>query len=139
LRSHRSLTQTVGRAARNINGLAILYADRITDSMQKTIDETNRRREIQAQYNKDHNKVPQALNKKITKLSMAAANFEENPYEQKSLINQAAEIDEKYSVEDKEKLVQKLQKEMEKAAKNLDFIKAAELRDQIKLLSPDQS
>ena len=107
--------------------------------MQKTIDETNRRREIQAQYNKDHNKVPQALNKKITKLSMAAANFEENPYEQKSLINQAAEIDEKYSVDDKEKLVQKLQKEMEKAAKNLDFIKAAELRDQIKLLSPDQS
>ena len=135
LRSHRSLTQTVGRAARNVNGLAIMYADRITASMQLTIDETNRRREIQMQYNKDHNKVPQALNKKITKLSMAAANFEDNPYEQKSLVSQAAEMQEKYSTEDKEKLVQKLQKEMEKAAKNLDFLKAAELRDQIQLLS----
>lgn len=137
LRSHRSLTQTVGRAARNVNGLAIMYADKITDSMQLTIDETNRRREIQMKYNKDHNKVPQALNKKITKLSLAAADFEENPYEQKHLIQQAAEINENYSTEDKEKLVQKLQKEMENAAKNLDFIKAAELRDQIQLLTQD--
>lgn len=137
LRSHRSLTQTVGRAARNINGLAIMYADRITDSMQLTIDETNRRREIQMQYNKEHNKVPQALNKKITKLSLAAAEFEKNPYEQKHLIQQAAEINENYSTEDKDKLVQKLQKEMEKAAKNLDFIKAAELRDQIQLLTKE--
>ena len=137
LRSHRSLTQTVGRAARNVNGLAILYADRMTDSMQKTIDETNRRREIQMQYNKDHGKVPTPLNKKITQLSMASASFEENPYEQKSLVNQAAEINENYSTEDKDKLVQKLQKEMEKAAKNLDFIKAAELRDQIQLLTQE--
>ena len=137
LRSHRSLTQTVGRAARNINGLAIMYGDRVTDSMQKTIDETNRRREIQMQYNKDHGMVPTALNKKITKLSMAAANFEENPYEQKSILNNAAEIKENYSTEDKDKLVQKLQKEMEKSAKNLDFIKAAELRDQIKLLTQE--
>ena len=100
LRSHRSLTQTVGRAARNVNGLAIMYADKITDSMQLTIDETNRRREIQMKYNKDH-------------------------------------INENYSTEDKEKLVQKLQKEMENAAKNLDFIKAAELRDQIQLLTKE--
>ena len=109
----------------------------MTDSMQKTIDETNRRREIQMQYNKDHGMVPTALNKKITKLSMAAANFEENPYEQKSILNNAAEIKENYSTEDKDKLVQKLQKEMEKSAKNLDFIKAAELRDQIKLLTQE--
>ena len=68
---------------------------------------------------------------------MAAANFEDNPYEQKSLVSQAAEMQEKYSTEDKEKLVQKLQKEMEKSAKNLDFIKAAELRDQIKLLTQE--
>ncbi len=94
-------------------------------------------REIQMQYNKEHNKVPQALNKKITKLSLAAAEFEENPYEQKHLIQQAAEINENYSTEDKDKLVQKLQKEMEKAAKNLDFIKAAELRDQIQLLTKE--
>ena len=103
LRSHRSLTQTVGRAARNVNGLAILYADRMTDSMQKTIDETNRRREIQMQYNKDHGKVPTPLNKKITQLSMASASFEENPYEQKSLVNQAAKINENYSTENKHK------------------------------------
>lgn len=71
LRSHRSLTQTVGRAARNINGLAIMYADKITDSMQLTIDETNRRREIQIKYNKDNNKTPQALNKKNNKIKFS--------------------------------------------------------------------
>jgi excinuclease ABC subunit B len=71
-----------------------MYADRITDSMQLTIDETNRRREIQMQYNKDHNKVPQALNKKI-KTKFSCRDFEENPYEQKHLIQQAAEINEK--------------------------------------------
>lgn len=134
LRSNRSLTQTVGRAARNVNGLAIMYADKITDSMQQTIDETERRREIQIKYNEEHGKVPQALNKKITKLSLAAADFENNPYEQKSIVTIAAEKGESYSEEDKEKLIEKLQKDMENAAKNLDFIKAAEIRDQLKLL-----
>ena len=134
LRSNRSLTQTVGRAARNVNGLAIMYADKITDSMRQTIDETERRREIQIKYNEEHGKVPQALNKKITKLSLAAADFESNPYEQKKVVNIAAEQKENYSEEDKEKIISKLTKEMENAAKNLDFIKAAELRDQINSL-----
>ncbi|MBS7333780.1 excinuclease ABC subunit UvrB [Faecalibacter bovis] len=134
LRSNRSLTQTVGRAARNINGLAIMYADKITDSMRQTIDETERRREIQIKYNEDHGKVPQALNKKITKLSLAAADFENNPYEQKTLVAVAAEEKVNYSEDEKEKLIEKLQKEMENAAKNLDFIKAAEFRDKINAL-----
>jgi len=137
LRSHRSLTQTVGRAARNVNGLAIMYADRITDSMKQTIDETERRREIQIQYNKDHNKTPQALNKKITKLSLAAADFENNPYEQKSILSVAAEDKVEYSSEDKQKLIESLTNEMETAAKNLDFIKAAEFRDKIKALKEE--
>ena len=137
LRSHRSLTQTVGRAARNVNGLAIMYADRITDSMKLTIDETERRREIQMQYNKDHNKTPQALNKKITKLSLAAADFENNPYEQKSILSAAAEEKVEYSAEEKNKLIDKLTKEMEAAAKNLDFLKAAEFRDKIKALTTE--
>jgi len=135
LRSARSLTQTVGRAARNVNGLAIMYADKITNSMRQTIDETERRREIQTKYNEDHGKTPQALNKKITKLSLAAADFENNPYEQKSLISVAAEETIEYSADEKVKLIDTLQKEMENAAKNLDFIKAAELRDKIKDLT----
>lgn len=134
LRSNRSLTQTVGRAARNINGLAIMYADKITDSMQNTIDETNRRREIQHQYNIDNNQTPRALNKKIISINQNAENFEVNPYEQKKITNFAAENNVEYSEQDKEKLIEKLTKEMENAAKNLDFIKAAELRDQINVL-----
>lgn len=134
LRSNRSLTQTVGRAARNVNGLAIMYADKITDSMQQTIDETERRREIQMKYNEEHGKVPMALNKKITKLSLAASEFENNPYEQKKIVNLAAEPQQELNEEDKEALIQKLQKEMENAAKNLDFIKAAEIRDKLKIL-----
>lgn len=135
LRSNRSLTQTVGRAARNVNGLAIMYADKITDSMRQTIDETERRREIQMKYNEEHGKTPQALNKKITKLSLAAADFENNPYEQKSLIAVAAEEKIDYSEEERVKIIEKLQKEMETAAKNLDFIKAAEFRDKINALN----
>ncbi len=134
LRSNRSLTQTVGRAARNINGLAIMYADKITDSMQQTINETNRRREIQHKYNVDHGKTPQALNKKIISINQQAENFELNPYQQKSLNNLAAEQQTEYSVEDKQKLIDQLTKEMEAAAKNLDFIKAAEIRDRINVL-----
>ena len=107
LRSNRSLTQTVGRAARNINGLAIMYADKITDSMQNTIDETNRRREIQHQYNIDNNQTPQALNKKIISINQNAENFEVNPYEQKKITNFAAENNVEYSEQDKEKLIEK--------------------------------
>lgn len=134
LRSNRSLTQTVGRAARNVNGLAIMYADKITDSMQQTIDETNRRRAIQHQYNLDHHQTPQALNKKIVSINQNAEQFELNPYEQKRVSNFAAEDKMNYSEEEKEQLIEKLTKEMENAAKNLDFIKAAAYRDQINLL-----
>ncbi|WP_068599044.1 excinuclease ABC subunit UvrB [Vaginella massiliensis] len=134
LRSNRSLTQTVGRAARNVKGLAIMYADKITDSMQQTIDETNRRRAIQHQYNLDHHQTPQALNKKIVSINQNAEQFELNPYEQKRVSNFAAEDKMNYSEEEKEQLIEKLTKEMEDAAKNLDFIKAAAYRDQINLL-----
>ncbi len=139
LRSNRSLTQTVGRAARNINGRAIMYADRITKSMQQTIDETNRRRSIQETYNTSHGQVPTPLSKKITQLSLAAAEFETNPYEQKSLQQLAAEPQAAYSNEEKQKRIKQLQKEMEKAAKNLDFLKAAQYRDEINLLTANES
>lgn len=137
LRNHRSLTQTSGRAARNINGRVIMYADKITDSMQKTIDETNRRREIQIKYNTKHNKKPEPLNKKINTINNSAERFELNPYERKSLSVMAAEDRESYgkmSKDDREKKIADLQQKMEKAAKNLDFIEAAKFRDMIKEL-----
>lgn len=137
LRNHRSLTQTSGRAARNINGRVIMYADKITDSMQKTIDETNRRREIQIKYNTKHNKKPEPLNKKINTINNSAERFELNPYERKSLSIMAAEDRESYgkmSKDDREKKIANLQQKMEKAAKNLDFIEAAKFRDMIKEL-----
>lgn len=137
LRNHRSLTQTSGRAARNINGRVIMYADKITNSMQMTIDETERRREIQIKYNSDNNLTPQPLNKKINQINSSAERFELNPYERKSLNNIAAEERESYgkmSSEDKEKKIEELQKKMEKAASNLDFIEAAKFRDMIKEL-----
>lgn len=135
LRSHRSLTQTAGRAARNVNGRVIMYADKMTDSMQKTIDETNRRREIQIQYNLRHNKKPEPLNKKITSISTKAEQFEMNPYEQRNLSFFAAEEKsefKKLSTKDKEKKIKELRNKMEKAAQELDFIEAAKYRDQIK-------
>lgn len=132
LRSHRSLTQTVGRAARNLNGKAIMYADKITDSMQKTIDETNYRRTKQINYNTTNNIVPQALNKKIDSA------FTKNPlveYELGHTINTAAEtVNEYLSKEEIEKRIREKRKSMEKAAKELDFMQAAKLRDEIKKL-----
>lgn len=137
LRNHRSLTQTSGRAARNVNGRVIFYADKITQSMQMTIDETNRRRKIQMKYNADHNKTPQPLNKKINQLNASAEQFELNPYQKKSLDSMAAEDKADYknmSSDDLQKKIDSLQKEMEKAAKNLDFITAAKHRDAINVL-----
>lgn len=137
LRNHRSLTQTAGRAARNVNGLVIMYADKITDSMQRTIDETNRRREIQIRYNTEHNKSPQPLNKKINIIAQNSEQFELNPYQHKPISLVAAEDKAKYEALTPEKLeskLQELQSKMEKAAKNLDFIEAAKYRDQIKEL-----
>ncbi|PKB43884.1 excinuclease ABC subunit B [Cellulophaga sp. RHA19] len=132
LRSARSLTQTVGRAARNVNGKAIMYADKITASMQKTIDETNYRRERQIAYNTKHNKKPMALNKSLdsalSQNSVSTYHFEKEEA-------RAAEPDMAYLTTDqKEKMVREKRKAMEKAAKELDFMQAAKLRDEIKAL-----
>ena len=129
LRSHRSLTQTVGRAARNVNGKAIMYGDKITNSMQKTIDETAYRREKQINYNTTHNLVPTALNKKISS-ELVKDNYE---IERKAML--AAETLVKYDTKsDIEKAIRDKRKAMELAAKELDFIMAAKLRDEIKAL-----
>jgi excinuclease ABC subunit B len=132
LRSHRSLTQTIGRAARNLNGKAIMYADKITASMQKTIDETNYRRTKQINYNTANNLVPQALNKKIESA------FTKNPlvdYELGNTLSTAAEpVTEYLSKPDIEKRIREKRKAMEKAAKELDFMQAAKFRDEIKAL-----
>lgn len=135
LRSRRSLIQTVGRAARNVNGKAIMYADKITNSMQKCIDETNYRREKQMQYNTEHNKVPTPLNKKISEnLVGRSKDFPDSAYTQKEIIRQVAEEREALGSADVEKLIAEKQKAMETAAKNLDFIAAAKLRDEIAAL-----
>ena len=132
LRNHKSLTQTIGRAARNLNGRAIMYADKITGSMQKTIDETNYRRTKQINYNVENNLVPQALNKKIESA------FTKNPlveYELGHTLSAAAEPETAYmSKAELEKMIREKRKSMEKAAKELDFLQAAKLRDDIKKL-----
>lgn len=132
LRSHRSLTQTIGRAARNLNGKAIMYADKITASMQKTIDETSYRRTKQINYNTENNIVPQALNKKI---ESAFTNNKLVEYELGHTMATAAEPETAYmSKPDLEKLIREKRKAMEKAAKDLDFMQAAKFRDEIKKL-----
>lgn len=130
LRSHRSLTQTVGRAARNVNGKAIMYADKITASMQKTIDETNYRREKQIAYNTQHNLQPKALNKSLNN-ALSNNSVSTQYYEDKVL--KAAEPESEYLTKPQiEKKIRDLRKMMEKAAKELNFIDAAKLRDEIK-------
>ncbi|WP_332033300.1 excinuclease ABC subunit UvrB [Kaistella sp.] len=134
LRSRRSLVQTIGRAARNVNGKAILYADKITGSMQKAIDETNYRREKQMEYNEKHGLVPQALNKKISEILVGRSkDFPDPKYTQKEILKQVAEEKASYG-KDATELIAEKQKAMEAAARNLDFIKAAKLRDEIAAL-----
>jgi len=129
LRSNRSLTQTVGRAARNVNGKAIMYADTITQSMQKTIDETNYRREKQTAYNQANNLIPTALNKS---LDNALAKNSVQTYVQEREIRKAAEAENRFKTQEElEKEIRELRKAMEKAAKELDFIQAAHYRDTI--------
>ncbi len=137
LRSNRSLTQTVGRAARNLNGRAIMYADKITASMQKTIDETNYRREKQIAYNTKNNITPKALNKSLdsvlSKNSVSTYHFEKEEL-------RAAEPDLKYLTKEQiEKMIREKRKAMEKAAKELDFMQAAKLRDEIKGLQKQEA
>jgi excinuclease ABC subunit B len=132
LRSHRSLTQTVGRAARNVNGKAIMYADKITKSMQLTMDETERRREKQMAYNAEHGISPQQIKKNIdetlTKNQVATYQYEQ------ANIN-ATEHELRYLAKSEiEKRIRDKRKDMETAAKALDFLVAAKLRDEIKEL-----
>lgn len=130
LRSARSLTQTVGRAARNLNGKAIMYADKVTKSMQKTIDETEYRREKQITYNTENNIVPKALNKS---LDNALSKNSVSTYSYELEAARAAEPESEYlSKPELEKKIRERRKLMEEAAKALDFIVAAKLRDEIK-------
>ncbi|MDG1040761.1 MAG: helicase-related protein, partial [Polaribacter sp.] len=132
LRSHRSLTQTIGRAARNVNGLAIMYADKITNSMQKTIDETNRRREKQINYNTANNITPKQIIKPIdTTLSKKAV----SSFHYNNATNKAAEQELEYLPRPEiEKRIRETRKQMELAAKELDFLTAAQFRDEIEAL-----
>ena len=126
LRSERALIQTMGRAARNANGQVIMYADRITDSMQKAMDETTRRRTIQAAYNEEHGITPMTIQKKIRDVIRATATSEEaEEYVSKATAGK------KLKKEDRLKLITLLESEMKEAAKALDFERAAELRDTV--------
>ena len=133
LRSHRSLTQTAGRAARNINGKVIFYADKITESMQKTIDETNRRREKQLLYNEQHGITPQQIVKN-TQSTLLKTEFKIEPeaYIEKESCSIAADPVVQYMTKkDLEKLIAKTKKAMLDAAKKLEFLEAAQYRDEL--------
>ena len=129
LRSHRSLTQTIGRAARHIKGKAIMYADKITDSMNKTIDETAYRREKQEEYNKKNKIIPRAMIKSFDTAFEKDKQLISSDYKdfEKDLDSYLSEVS-------LDKKIKELRKEMEDTAKKLDFIKAAEIRDKIEFL-----
>jgi excinuclease ABC subunit B len=130
LRSQTSLVQTIGRAARNVNGVAILYADKITDSLRFAIDETNRRRAVQQKYNEEHGIEPATIIKSIDSdlVKMANLDYLDVPLPgQKSRLDIAGD-------EDIDKAITRLTKEMKDAAKNLDFERAAEIRDKVREL-----
>ena len=132
LRNEKSLIQTVGRAARNANGFVIMYADKITKSMKTTIDETERRRKIQDQFNKDNNITPQTISK--SKDSIMAQTTVANDNQSKDRFVSDLNIDpviKEMESEEIEKIIQKNEVEMNEAAKNLDFYEAARLRDEI--------
>ena len=142
LRNEKSLTQTAGRAARNVDGLVIFYADKMTESMQKTIDETNRRREKQIAFNTEHGITPTTIRKSTQEVFAQTSVLdikgfdEKNPYAiaaDQDIVSYAAEEEqEQYNTIPKmEKAINKLKKEMEKAARDLDFMEAARLRDQM--------
>ena len=141
LRSTRALVQTVGRAARNVDGRVIMYADKMTDSMKQTMEETERRREIQHAYNVEHNMVPTALNKskerimestKVADGDSATKILKREYDQQEENIQMAAEHQGSYEDQDKlTKMIKATKKAMEASAKNLDFIEAARLRDEL--------
>ena len=122
LRSERSLIQTIGRAARNTEGKVIMYADELTDSMEKAISETNRRRKIQQEYNEEHNITPKTIKKSVREVIKATI---------------VEDVSAKYNIgkdESIDDIINKLTDEMLKAAAEMEFEKAAELRDKIKEL-----
>ena len=141
LRNEKSLTQTAGRAARNVDGLVIFYADKMTDSMQKTIDETARRREKQMAYNIEHNITPKTIIKSIEQVMAQGSVLDvkgydpSNPYSvsaDQDLVNVAADEQIVYNtIPQIEKAIGRTKKEMEKAARDLDFMEAARLRDEM--------
>jgi excinuclease ABC subunit B len=127
LRSSGSLIQTIGRCARNVNGRAILYADRMTDSMKRAIDETDRRRAIQRAYNQEHGIVPETI---IRPVAMSLAGIAESDY-----VDLAQEVDgipEFKSQDELDAYIAKLESDMREAAKKFEFEKAARLRDTIR-------
>lgn len=138
LRNERSLTQTAGRAARNVDGLVIFYADKMTESMQRTIDETSRRREKQIAYNIANNIIPRTIKKSIEQVMAQTSVLDikgydpESPYAVEEIVTKAAEDEAEYTtIPQLEKFIAKTKKEMEKAARDLDFMEAARLRDEM--------
>jgi len=141
LRNEKSLTQTAGRAARNVNGLVIFYADKMTESMRKTIDETNRRREKQVSYNIEHGITPRTVIKSTKDVFAQTSVLDIKGYDPADpyaiapdgeLVTVAAEEQAEYkTIPQLEKALNKVKKEMEKAARDLDFMEAARLRDEM--------
>ena len=145
LRDERSLTQMAGRAARNVDGLVIFYADKITESMQRTMDETQRRREKQVEYNRQHGIIPQTVRKskeqimKQTSVLDIKGYNENDPYAVTEPLTAAAEDNVSYeNIAQLDKLLGQTRKAMEKAAKELDFMEAARLRDKLFLLQKEK-
>ncbi|MFL5787965.1 MAG: excinuclease ABC subunit UvrB [Flavisolibacter sp.] len=141
LRNERSLTQTAGRAARNVDGLVIFYADTMTESMQRTIDETNRRREKQIAYNIIHNITPKTILKSVEQVMAQTSVLDikgydpDSPYAVDEIVTKAAESEAEYTtIPQLEKAIARTKKEMEKAARDMDFMEAARLRDEMFLM-----
>jgi excinuclease ABC subunit B len=136
LRNARSLTQTAGRAARNSNGLVIFYADKITDSMRRTIEETNRRRAIQIAYNETNNITPRTVSRTREEIIAAGSILDirgkKNAYIEPTELSMAADpVTDYMSKEQFERLITQAEKKMKDAAKELDFIMAAQHRDEL--------
>ena len=137
LRSERSLMQTAGRTARNVNGIVIMYADKITESMRKTIEETNRRRIVQTKYNLDNNITPLTIYKSVEEImsSTSIADVRKKEEQQDFSFAKVAEPVLKYMNNDqKNDLIEELNIQMKQAAKDLEFERAAALRDEINRL-----
>jgi excinuclease ABC subunit B len=141
LRNEKSLTQTAGRAARNVDGLVIFYADKMTESMQRTIDETQRRREKQLAFNTQHNIIPQTVKKSKQQVFAQTSVLDIKGYDPKNPhalgaeeppVTLAAEEEVEYvTIPQMEKAIARVRKDMEKAARDLDFMEAARLRDEM--------